>query len=322
MDQGLRPLLARDRRGGGASLRGRCAAHETSDVRSLMASIVCDEHHHACYGQVGVLGAPVGPLTRAADGWEREYLGGGITVQGDGLTPSAVVRYDCLVEYVGLRNNEPNESALIGTGDGDEPYVVVAVTTLDPGYDGVDRLAAVTRIGPLSEVHDGDVVGGTASVWQGIVAGTGLQLAVAVFEHDSGDPAEVEEAIEKAIVEAAKEGAAVVGAAFGAGGEEAERIAGSKLVTFLAEAVSLTVVHVLDLGDDKVGEAFAEVPLSRIRELTTDEAFSASLETNAEGLRFNHRVECRGGEGEYSVYLRVRGRAIPPIPALPTAGPG
>jgi hypothetical protein len=261
----------------------------------------------------GELGAPLGPVEATEGGYSQGYTGGRINIlhdDDDNFTPTAEVTFGGKVEYVGFRCNEPNESV-------DEPYIVFSVVSLNPHFDGRDSLVAVHKIGPVENVKEGDVVGDVQTVWQGRVPGTGLKVAVGVFEHDLGDPDDVREEIETKVKEYAQKAASAIAQAYGAGAVEAEQIAGNEIVTWVARIASLGIVEILDLGDDEIGKQTAEVPQPTVIKYSNQEEYSASLQRNDEGLVYNYKLEAVSDEGNYSIYFRVSGFSMGPVSRTP-----
>jgi hypothetical protein len=315
MATSLRETLTKDTLSSGPSMRARCDAYGATSLRQLAAGVVSRDYHRRVYGDFGVLGAATGSITPVDGGYTQDFLNGQIQVLGTELRPSAEVQWDCLVEYVGIRCDEPNEQGF--GSDGDEPYVIFTVVSLNPSYTGEDELVAVHKIGPLSGVREGDVIGDTQSMSEGIVAGTGLKIKIGVYESDEGDSDDVREEIEAKIKEYAGKAVSALTAAYGAGDAEATNLAGSELVTWGARILSLGIVELLGLGDDPIGENAADIPLSKIREYDNDAGFQASLTRTTEGLLYNYKLPVSSDEGEYSVYFRVRSRKIGPIEKLP-----
>ena len=306
----LSSLLKRDLVSNAPSLKSRCADHSVKSVRALAASILAREHHHRLYGVYGELGVPINPIQAINGGYSQDYMGGRINILDDrSWEPTAEVTYGGLVEYVGFRCNEPNESV-------DEPYIIFSVFNLNPHFDARDSLEAVIKIGPVKNVRDGEVVGDVQTVWQGRVPGTGLKIAIGVFEHDWGDPDDVREEIEAKIKEYAQKAASAIAQAYGAGSAEAEQIAGSEAITWVARLITLGIVEIFDPGDDEIGKKTIEIPQPIVRKFVNQEEYSASLQRD-DDLVYNYRLEVDSDEGNYSVYFRVRGFEIGPISRPP-----
>lgn len=307
----LSSLLKRDIVSEGPSLRKRCADYGVMSIRALVASILAREYHYRLYGVYGELGEPISPIQPIDAGYSQDYVGGRINIlDNNNFLPTAEVTCGGKVEYVGFRCNEPNESV-------DEPYIIFSVVSLNPHFDGRDSLVAVNKIGPLDNVREGNVVGDVQTVWQGRVPGTGLKIALGVFEHDLGDPDDVREEIETKLREYAQKAASAIAQAYGAGTVEAEQIAGSEIVTWAVRILSLGITEILDLGDDEIGRQSEEVPQPIIRKYSNQDEYSASLLRNDEGLVYNYKKEVVSDEGNYSIYFRVSGFEIGPITRPP-----
>ena len=286
---------------------------EVQSVRQLVADRRIADHHRRWYGNLGHFGKPVGTVTEVEGGYRREFEAGALQVmETDGLRPSAVAQWAPLVEYVGLRCNEPNESS-------DEPYVIFSVIALNPEFDAVDKLLTVKKIGPIPNVVDGEVVPDVLTVWDGISGGNGLKIAIGVFEEDEGDPEDVRAKIEEKLREYAKQGAAAIAQAYGAGAAQGEQVAENEAFNWGLRLLSLGLVDLLGLGDDEIGSVNVEVPLSRIQKVDNEhvEAFHQSLQRTTEGVVYTDKVDVSSDEGGYSVYFRIRSRKIGPIDTVP-----
>lgn len=303
-------------------IRQRAVIHQVKTLRRLAYSIVAREAYQRCYASVGPLGEVVGPPVSAGDEFRLNTAAGrirvlsapigavspGITFQG--ITAYPEVTYQPKLEYVGLRINEPNEIY-------DDPYVIVCAVTLNPMGSG-DQLVSVKKIGPYEDLEEAHDYGDTTTVWEGqLIGGTGLKVLIYAVDHDSGDSDDVRDAIEEKLREYVKKGVEAVAAAFGAGGSETDKIAGSDLVTWGARLASLGLVEVFDLGDDEIGRTQVELLMKEIIFLSDQANVDAVKKVSPDGLIYTHPVELRSREGRYTIYMRASCMEIPPIPPGP-----
>ncbi|MFD0364084.1 hypothetical protein ACFQZZ_21780 [Nocardia sp. GCM10030253] len=282
-------------------------------MRALLASVAAHEHHRALYGKFGPLGKSIGPIGLSDGAWVMPTEVGLVVAQLGNWDCSAYVTHVAKVEYLAVRVDRPNETY-------DDPYIIFGVTTLNPNHRGVDELVAVRKIGPLDDVSRRKVYSETTTIWEDrIVSGTGIQINIGAWDYDLGSPGEVRKAIEKKAKEYAEKGAKAIGAAFRSGEKEADLIVDSEIGNLALQLLSLGLVEVFDLGDDRIGQVNVDVPLSEIKALSTQEGYNARR-IIADGLEFTHKVSVESEEGRYTVWFRVMGREVPPIPCDPQVG--
>jgi hypothetical protein len=284
------------------SVRSRCTKYGAKSVRELAASIIAKKHHRDLFGVWGLLGASVTPGVVSADGgYTQEYEGGRIDVlDHDPHAPKGTSYLKAIVEYIGLRVNEPNETY-------DDPYIIFSVVNLNPDRLGQDNLEKVIKVGPLDDIDEGVVIGAPQTVWEGRVPGTGITVTAGAFDYDMGDPDDVKEEIETKLREYIQNALSAIGQAYGAGEEEAEAVLGSDIATWALGIFSLGITEILDLGDDYIGAKTQEIVPNTLRRLVNEADYQASLTTTTEGYTYNYKLDIASREGDYSVYFRVRG---------------
>ncbi len=292
--------------------RAHLDAHRVSSIRNLQASVAAYRSHRACYGRFGPLGRITQSPTRTGDEFSLATELGRIRVLNNGFTAWPEVTYGPIVEYAGLRIVEPNEQW-------DDPYTIFSVFTLNPMNRGVDELVSVKKIGPRKDLAEGVDFRDTHTVWGNgqVIGGTGIKIAIVAYDQDLGDPDDVRAAIEEKVKEYAREATEAIAVAFGAGSEEAEKIAGSELVTWAARLVSIGIVELLDLGDDEIGHHTRDFGLRELAELGTQDGYDAAVKFTPGGIEYTHQADLKSKNGHYIVYYRVRTVQIPATPAPP-----
>lgn len=306
-----RAAISEDPLSDSPSIRDHLAAHRVSSVRSLRASVVAHAAYRQCYGRFGPLGRAARPILKGGDEYTLTTELGRIRVLNDGFIPWPEVTFGSIVEYVGLRIIEPNETF-------DDPYTIFSVFTLNPMNRGVDELVSAKKIGPRDDVAEGRDLADTHTIWGGqIIGGTGIKIAIISYDHDMGDPDHVRATIEEKIKEYAKEATEAIVTAFGAGSDEAEEIAGSEIVTWIARLASLGIVELLGLGDDEIGRDTRDIGTRELARLSTQEGYDAAVKFTPDGIEYTHKSDILSKNGHYVVYYRVRTTQIPPTPPPP-----
>lgn len=295
------------------SVRARADLHQVTSLRDLLVSIVGRECNNRVFAELGPIGAPTGPIRSNGDNsWLLPTRIGHVGVSRQALEwiplPFATLRV--VVEYVGLRVNEPNEKY-------DDPYLICAVTTLNPNASGVDEQVKVIKVGHLNDVDEGRIFARTITMWDGqLIAATGIQISALGMDFDSGDPDDVKEEVEASIKEAVAEGSAAIGQAFGVGADEARMIAGNDVVTWAARIFSVGIVEVLGLGDDRIGEYHLPIRLGALEGLKRNQGYENAKQITGD-MEYTHALPLVSQDGNYTAYFRVETQTIPPIEVTP-----
>ena len=204
----------------------------------------------------------------------------------------------------------------------DEPYLIISVISINPNFAGEDELVT-TKIVRADNIHAGDMfaVGQTIGSAK-IVAGDGLRVHMALFEHEHGSPEDVRKQIEDTIREAVKKAAQTLTtlADVPLAGSLGE-VASNPIVIALTEGLSALITPLL--ADDQIGgEKVLPLKASQLVDLALDETkpesvqgFQKSLMTTPEigpDIEFNFPADhedrrwlFEGGGGSYKVYLKV-----------------
>ena len=251
---------------------------------------------HAIYGAIrdhwssmgwenSYLGYPTSDEQDFGDGGRaNEFQNGGIYFWGD---TGAIDLRDVAVRYRGLHCF--GETDWDQGSSADEPYAIVAITTPQ---------TAVTVTTPV----EGGVDGGESraedvEIWRG--RPYGLNLGIAMMEHDDGDPNKYRDDIQKA-VQAAHEAGVKALNLIPYVGPAVAAIAGP-LLGALVPPVAQAISDVLDLGDDSIGTATMTVS-------ARDEVLMASRgqDRQWEALSFRLESPLMSGEGaSYKVYFSI-----------------
>jgi hypothetical protein len=161
--------------------------------------------------------------------------------------------------------------------------------------------------------------------------GSGINIHVAVWDHESGNVDDITNEIHQALNDAANEGAqALAGAATA---DDPQMTAGTVGDVTQWEVAGIRPFDVLTLGaakliarafaDDLVNEHTFVVPAGNVVDLADPGKFAASLRQSPDidsDVRFNLGDDFLfGGNGSYKVYLTVKGVTMtePVEPALP-----
>lgn len=292
-------------------LKEQLAHHGVKSVRMLAASIAAHSYHRKHYNKYGLLGAASGPIVTNAGGYQLNTDLGFVSVQLQDFKPSGMITHVISVQFVGLQINETNETY-------DEPYIVMGIVTLAPEFsdnDELDKLVSSKLIQVPGDDHSADYVfADTQTIWRKgqLIGGTGIKVIVFAYEEDSGDPEEVAEAINSYLRQKAQQGAQAIGQAYGVGAE-ATAIENSPEFQWFLTIVSLGLAGWI--GDDEVGYASREIPVSEIKSIAAipSDQFPASLKTGPNGIKYTHSLPVGSNDGKYTVYFRVSAAEVPPI---------
>lgn len=314
--------------GSPVSLRSVARERKVDSLLALSASLDIEEVYRQKGGQFG-FGPPVGGVSLTSDGSYVQNYELGFATKPLGAPPGFFETYEASVQVAAVK--------CFGTEDPsgeDEPYLVVSVISVNPNFKGEDELLT-TKIIRAEGVRTGDTFGNGQTIGtEKVVAGEGLRIHLALFEHEHGEPEKVREEIEKILKEAVKKGAealvkAVAGGDVPLGGTVGE-ITDNPLVIALTRGLSAAIAPLI--ADDQIGgEKVLSIKASKLVELAIDSSEPGSLDrfkrsllttTSDPDIEFNFPIDhldrrwlFEGGDGSYKVYVKVTPRkVILPVP--------
>lgn len=316
------------RRAGGRSLRALAAAYGVGSVRDTMAAYLIADHHRRTGRAFGPLGAAVGGLVRRADGGYAQSTELGVLELGDVVNENtrSFRTIKVKITLAAVKCFDTDDPG------GDELYVVLSVTSIDPNYGGVDKLVFTTRTEIHDDVHDDAVLFEERTLGPEeplAFPGSGIRIHVAVYDHEHGDADEIRDPIHTVLDDAARKGAqALAGAA--AGGDPRMAGAAGDITEFEVggvEPFKLLTLGMADLiakafSDDLIGEHEYVIPASQIVEWAEQDKdtgalprYEASFRTSPDlprRVQFNwppspeEEHMFSGGGGNYKVYFRIQ----------------
>ncbi len=279
-----------------------------SSVTQLLQTHLIHERYTKFGQSKGPFGFPVGEVQFVGKKAVRHYRGGDIDVGAvdSGAKPmeaGGLPVWEITVTYGGFKCLEESSSDQLS--DTDEPYFIVSVWN-------AGKIPVTKKLGPYENIAKGD----SKSVPQplgGKLSPDPLFIHVAAFEHDFGDPDDIEKAIQDKLVELAK-AAEALAAGLGADAADGGGIgpaAGAGTVSGLMAspivgAVVFGIVAIMDLGDDYISEGGLDAFTH------PDEVTEASVHLPKIGdfgtmdNGYNKKIEIDGGdEGKYELYFDI-----------------
>lgn len=314
----------------GRALTGKFGVHS---FRDAIAANAVQDLHRRTGGIFGPLGVPLSSLTKAADGsYGQGYQLGSIHLTDIGAVPTAVNNYEAEVTLSAVK--------CFGTQDADgsdSAYAVISVVSVDPNFNGSDKLALTTRTEIQDNVHAHDVIfkGSTLGIASAF-PGSGISIHVGIWDHESGNADEIRDKINSVLEDAARKGASALAGAAAAndptvsGGTVGDitdfEVGGVKPIQLLTVGIAGAIANAV--SDDLVGEHTFLVPALNVVDLADQGKFSDSIRTSPDldsDVQFNWppRPEDEflfsDGKGSYKIYFKIRGilKSQPVDPAVP-----
>jgi len=307
------------------TLTGRLGVHSLRDA--FAAEAIRDFHRHTG-GIFGPFGPFAGTIGRNSDGsYTQGFQIGEVNLANLDAPPQGFTEYKAEVTLAAVH--------CFGTQDpdgSDSPYVVVSLISVDPNGVGTDQLVSTIHTPIQNDVPAGATILKNITLGQAhAFPGSGLNIHVAVWDHESGNVDDITNEIHQALNDAANEGAQALAGAAAAG--DPQTTAGTVGDVTQFEIAGVRPFDVLTLGaakliaqafaDDLVAEHTFEVPAGNIIDLADPAKFAESLSWTSPldaDVRFNLGDDFLfGGNGSYKVYLTVKGITInePVDPAIP-----
>jgi len=251
---------------------------------------------HAIYGDIrarwaelgwerSYLGYPISDEVDFADGGRaNEFQNGGIYWWGD---TGAIDLRDVVVHYTGLYCF--GETDWDQGSSADEPYLIIASTT--------PKSAAVVTTRIYDDVDDGESRPDLMELYRG--RPYGINLGVALMEHDFGDPNRYREEVRQAVMAVHTAGTLALGL-IPVVGPVVAAIAGPALGS-LMPSVADALNDAFDWGDDRIGAATVTIGA---RQLVLLAARTANSEFS--GIGFKVETPLISGSGaSYKAYFGV-----------------
>ena len=274
------------------SVRSLFEDYGVDSMRGLFASYEINTLYRKLGGRYGRLGGPQGAIISNADGsFTRDFELGRISQQGE--TPAAAsTKFNVRISIAGTH--------CYGTDDPsgqDETYLIATIIILDPLHDGKDSTVSTIKLGPRN-TNAGD------TFWQGntlgdawIPSGSGIQIHLALWDQEQGDPEEIRKKIEGYIKQAAQAAAAAIGGAVEGGEVGSAGAVGDKFRDGFINDITLGLSGVIAnmFSDDFLGEQVYVVESQRIPEWfeDTDRFLSSFRQENFGGQIVSYNVPVR-----------------------------
>lgn len=289
----LVPALKRNTTRTISGLRAALASRSESLIELLQIDLI-QQHYLAAGGPAGPLGYPNSAVKFANRQAIREYRGGTVSIQGNGVR--GVVTQETTITFLGFKCIRESKTDQMSSAD--EPYCVI---TVDSGLGS----PVVRTFGRFENVNTGTEIAVGEVLIKGVPPNiTGLR--VLAFENDFGSPDTTAKEIQAMAVTLSQQaGAFAAGAAAadgpGVGPAAAAGTVGGIAAGPIGAAIAAAAVTALDLKDDFIGQS-AKVLFLRPGELGTAPTKGVFRDTP-----FNHMVSIDGQDnGEYEFYFDVQ----------------
>lgn len=262
-------------------------------------------------GPASPLGLPLDdsfPVQEAGGGYLVPFRGGNITIDGglrvlnNDLGPACRVTFEGLILH---SRQETSPDEIYGAGGfrcgsillGDR---VLTGNFVIPEVNLGGREARNTRVANMSQ-----------EIYRGAPAG--LELFVAIREHDSGDRQEVRRKVRELMDEGAKNVAAALGAGFGNGdiaqaARAGEQISQGKFYEWLMGAAAEFITDFFGLSDDPYNPGGLTIPAEEM--ITPPPVMIAGHPWDNKTISYTHKIDMTGIDdsgavGNCSAYFRV-----------------
>lgn len=304
-------------------------------LRDAIATRDITDFHRRTGADYGPLGVPLGGLSKATDGsYVQSHQLGVIKQAGIDAAPVGETEFAATVTLSAIH--------CFGTQDkdgSDSAYAVISVFAINPNHAGSDQLARPTILTEIVEnVHAGDTILKMRTLGDLIPAGSGIQIHVAIWDHESGNANDIRDKIQAAVEDAVNKGASALGSAAQADDPAVSGGTAAKLTDF--EVLGVKPFHFLTLGiakvigealaDDLIGEQSFFIPAANIVNFADQTKLDASIRSRSDlsELPFDVQVNwppTRGeevvftdGQGTYKAYFLIQGGSFtrPTLPAL------
>ena len=206
------------------SMRGLQSALSSSrsSVRELLLTNLIHQHYLGVDGHTGPLGIPTSPVEFTGGVGTREFRGGQITTQGEGVR--ALAHHEASVRFLGFRCVQ--ESSHDQLSPHDEPYFIIAVDT-------GNGAPFVKKFGEFEGTETGTEVGIGELLLQK-AAPNPTAIRVAAYEKDYGDPDATARRIQDEVVKLSQQAASLASAASAADGPGVGPAAGAGTIGGIA----------------------------------------------------------------------------------------
>jgi len=295
------------------------AAHQ----RAIAAEKI-NEFHRRTGRNFGPLGFPIGDIVRLPDGrYEQNYQLGVTRINNTSFLPESFTKYEAEVTLSAVK--------CFGTDDPsgtDETFVIISLISMNPNFDGTDKLVQTMRTEIKNDVNEGAVIFTNQTI--GNVSGfpgSGIKIHVAIFDHESGDADQLKNKINEILEDAARKGASALAGAAAADdpklagpiGDVVDfEIAGVKPFKILTLGIADLITDIL--SDDLIDEHDFYIPAETIVDFADDSTkFNASLRISPDvqadiKLNWPQKPEDEylfsNGDGSYKIYFKITGFEI------------
>jgi len=298
-------------------------------LRALVAKRIQTEYRRRGGNfAAGLLGAPVGAITQMATGaYVQHYQFGQIQqpmtmkslVTNDLDLPLTQSDYVADIFLAAIKCFGTEDDGFVGIGgNGDEPYFIATSINPAPPWLGgaANGVVQTVRTEIFEHITVGSIFAEERLLFANVPFGAyGIQLKLALFEHESGDPEDLRRRIQEQGEALAKELIDLVAAMMGLTIDEA--VADQALDSTLGKLVQdVTFDLITDwLKDDKIDEKNVLISAAMLKDwydngkTVTSDIPNQDLPSH---IRFNFPRNFEdpywvfsGGGGSYKVYLRV-----------------
>ncbi len=269
-------------------------------------------------GSLGPLGAPVGGLVQSGVNSTQNFQLGSITLNNESGDIGGYTYYDVEVKLSAVK--------CFGTedpGGTDETFLVISLISINPNFDGNDKLVYTMRTEIDNNVQSGKVFFKQRTIGKmKAFPGSGIKIYVAIFDHENGDADDLRDKINAVLEDAANKAAQLIAGAAAAGDQKLAgpigditeyEIGGVKPVKIIT--LTLADLFAKMLSDDMIGENEFIIPAQNILDIVKKPSFEASFRRHPDVLgsdvQFNWpRTDAEeflfsGGGGSYKVYLTI-----------------
>jgi hypothetical protein len=268
-----------------AAQSGSVAFNIEVGVVSPIAVAKIKDFHRRTGADYGRLGIPIGAVTLGTDGtFQQDYQLGNIHLDDIDSDPTSITEYTVQVTLSACR--------CFGTQDSDgsdSTYLVITLFSVDPNFGGADVPVKTTMTAIQDNVHAGQTLFKMQTLDDvPIPVGSGLNIHVAVWDHESGNVNDIRDKIQAVIQDGVNKGAAAL-----AGGAAADdptvssgtvgqitgfSIGGVKPFEILTLGIASVIANAF--ADDLVGEQCFNIPAENIASLADAATLRASVRTD------------------------------------------